>query len=54
LVLDDSLELLCEEIVEALYLQEDVAWNRRTFSGAGAVRLSKARKDVELIEGSGE
>lgn len=35
LTLDDSLELLSEEIVEALYTKDDVAWNRRAF-GVGA------------------
>lgn len=47
LVLDDQLEEVCEQIVETLYLQEDVAWNRRAFGARLAVRPPEARKDVK-------
>lgn len=47
LVLNDELESLCEQIVEALYLQDDVAWNRRAFQTARAVPASAARKGAE-------
>jgi len=46
LVLNDDLEELCEQIVETLYTQDDVAWNRRTFGTARAVRPPAARKDA--------
>jgi len=44
LVLNSELEELCEQIVEALYTQDDVAWNRRVFQPAAAERLVAARK----------
>jgi hypothetical protein len=47
LVLDDQLEEVCEQIVETLYLQDDVAWNRRAFGVTPAVRPAEARKDVK-------
>lgn len=47
LVLDDQLEEVCEQIVEALYLQDDVAWNRRAFAGNGPVRPSEAPKGAK-------
>jgi len=47
LVLNDELEEICEQIVETLYLQEDVAWNRRAFGTARAVRPAAARKGAE-------
>jgi hypothetical protein len=54
LVLNDELDSLCEEIVEALYLQDDVAWNRRTFREAATQRLPTARERVKGTQGSGE
>ena len=47
LVLNDELEEICEQIVETLYLQDDVAWNRRAFGTARAVRPVAARKGAE-------
>lgn len=47
LVLDESLEEICEQIVEALYTQDDVGWNRRTFGGAAIVRPAAKRKDPD-------
>lgn len=47
LVLDDNLEALCEEIVEALYTQDDVGWNRRAFGLRRAVPAPAARKGAE-------
>jgi hypothetical protein len=47
LVLNDELQELCEQIVETLYLQDDVAWNRRAFAGAGAQTPGEARKGVK-------
>lgn len=44
LVLNEELEELCEQIVEALYTQDDVAWNRRAFSTSRAVAAPAARK----------
>lgn len=44
LVLNDELEELCEQIVETLYTQDDVAWNRRTFGPGRAVAAPAARK----------
>lgn len=44
LVLDDSLEELCEQIVEALYTQDDVGWNRRTFGTAAPQPAGDAPK----------
>lgn len=51
LPLNDDLEETCEQIVEALYLQDDVAWNRRAFSTARATPAPKARKDAEPSQG---
>jgi hypothetical protein len=48
LVLDDQLEEVCEQIVETLYLQDDVAWNRRAFSTSAAVRPAEARKEAKV------
>lgn len=45
LALNDELERLCEEIVEALYLQDDVAWNRRAFGTSALGSGAAARKD---------
>lgn len=53
LVLDSSLEETCEQIVETLYTQDDVAWNRRTFSTAAVVRPAAARKGSEEGKGTG-
>jgi hypothetical protein len=44
LVLNEELEALCDAIVETLYTQDDVGWNRRTFTPAPAVRPPEARK----------
>ena len=44
LILDDSLGQLCEEIVEALYTQDDVGWNRRAFGLRRAERPSETPK----------
>lgn len=54
LVLNDELDELCEQIVEALYLQDDVAWNRRTFARGAIGRPSEARKDAKGSSGTGE
>ena len=43
LVLDDGLEEVCEQIVETLYTQDDVGWNRRTF---GVVAPEPAAKPL--------
>jgi hypothetical protein len=45
LTLDSELENLCEQIVETLYTQEDVAWNRRAFGTARDGRPPKARSE---------
>lgn len=50
LVLDDSLEELCEQIVETLYTQDDVAWNRRAFAASVLELTPAARKRVEPKE----
>lgn len=47
LPLNDELEELSEQIVEALYLQDDVAWNRRAFGARPAVRPAEARKETK-------
>lgn len=47
LVLNEDLEELCEQIVETLYTQDDVAWNRRAFGTARAVRPVAGRKAGE-------
>ena len=47
LILNEELEELCEQIVETLYTQDDVAWNRRAFGTARAVQASGARKGGE-------
>lgn len=54
LVLNDDLEELCEQIVETLYTQDDVAWNRRTFGTARAVPSSAARKVAEEGKDTGK
>lgn len=51
LPLNDELEEICEQIVETLYLQDDVAWNRRAFSTALATPASKAGKDRNPTSG---
>lgn len=51
LILDGELEELCEQIVETLYTQDDVAWNRRAFGTARAVPVSAARKGGEPSAG---
>jgi len=43
LFLDNTLEDLCEQIVEALYTQDDMAWNRRAFGTARDQRPQEAR-----------
>lgn len=45
LVLNEELEEICEQIVETLYLQDDVAWNRRAFGTARSVSASAAPKE---------
>lgn len=47
LVLNDDLEELCEQIVEALYTQDDVAWNRRAFAARRSEPAPKAAKGGE-------
>lgn len=47
LVLNDDLEELCEQIVETLYTQDDVGWNRRTFGVAAPERPVAQRKGAE-------
>lgn len=47
LILDDTLEEVCEAIVETLYTQDDVAWNRRAFGTAAPTPASAARKGGE-------
>jgi len=54
LVLNDELEELCEQIVEALYTQDDVAWNRRTFAPRAAERVVEARKARKEGEDTGK
>lgn len=51
LLLNEDLEETCEQIVETLYTQDDVAWNRRSFSTARAVPASAARKGSEPMSG---
>ena len=51
LVLDDQLEELCEQIVEALYTQDDVGWNRRAFAGRPAGPASAGRSPAKGGEG---
>lgn len=51
LVLDDSLEQTCEEIIDTLYTQDDIGWNRRTFAAGAAERLAKARKGGDPTPG---
>lgn len=51
LPLTDELEELCEQIVETLYLQDDVAWNRRAFGTARAVRAPTPQKGVDPKSG---
>jgi hypothetical protein len=53
LVLNDQLEELCEQIVEALYTQDDVGWNRRTFGTARSERPSAARKGADGTKDTG-
>ena len=53
LVLNDELEELCEQIVEALYLQEDVAWNRRTFARASVQPAGAGRNGTKPTSESG-
>lgn len=47
LVLDDQLEELCEAIIDTLYTQDDVAWNRKAFAARRAERVSGAAKGGE-------
>ena len=47
LVLNDDLEETCEQIVETLYTQDDVGWNRRAFAAAVTQPASEARKGVK-------
>lgn len=54
LVLDESLEETCEQIVETLYTQDDVGWNRRTWPARPAVRPSAGRKAADPMSGMGE
>lgn len=43
LFLDNTLEDLCEQIVAALYTDDDVAWNRRAFAPRLATLAPAAR-----------
>lgn len=52
LPLTDELEELCEQIVETLYLQDDVAWNRRAFGTARAVPAAKPQEGADPKSGS--
>jgi hypothetical protein len=54
LVLNDELEEVCEQIVETLYTQDDVAWNRRTFGTARVQPVAKGRKDAQGGEDTGK
>ena len=45
LFLDSTLHDLCEQIIDALYTQDDVAWVRRTFAPSGHQRPAEARKE---------
>lgn len=54
LVLNDDLQELCEQIVETLYTQDDVAWNRRTFEPAAAERVLELRKGAKASKDTGE
>ena len=47
LLLNDELDELCEQIVETLYTQDDVAWNRRAFGTARTVPVAQARKEAK-------
>lgn len=47
LVLNDDLEELCEQIVETLYTQDDVAWNRKAFAVRRDTPAPKAPKGGE-------
>jgi hypothetical protein len=51
LPLNDELEEMCEQIVETLYLQDDVAWNRRAFGTAGVAPAPKAKKGPDPMSG---
>ena len=44
LFLDKTLIDLCEQIVDALYTKDDVAWNRRAFGTAGGQQPQDAPK----------
>lgn len=53
LVLNDELEEVCEQIVETLYTQDDVGWNRRTFgtkAAMPALQARNSRKGTEVPE----
>jgi hypothetical protein len=50
LVLNDELEEVCEQIVETLYTQDDVGWNRRTFGTAAAMPALQARNSRKGTE----
>jgi hypothetical protein len=54
LVLNDDLEELCEQIVETLYTQDDVGWNRRTFGTAAAMPALQARNGAKATKDTGE
>lgn len=47
LFLDSTLYDLCEQIIDALYTQDDVAWFRRTFFADGGQAAPQARKEVK-------
>jgi hypothetical protein len=47
LFLDNTLNDLCEQIIDALYEQDDVAWMRRTFAGQSAERPAETRKEAK-------
>lgn len=47
LFLDNTLNDLCEQIIEALYTQDDVGWFRRTFGGGSGQEPTEAQKRVK-------
>lgn len=54
LVLNEDLEEICEQIVETLYSQDDVGWNRRTFGVTLDVPPSAGRKVTKSGVDTGE
>lgn len=51
LVLDDALEELAEQIIETLYTQDDIGWNRRVFAARRAERPPEARNSTKPTQG---